>query len=192
MTGDDEFFVVVLQVTNHTLVHRLCLSGRVRRQEKQGHILQAFHFWMSRAVVNDERTLSSLSLTRLGELGNPLYEDFASHPGFLVGVILSWEGLDVVEASGFRRFADDQHMTLVCPGHVSTHHRCYSFFTLFTTVAVFVLEFECLVWQAAEEETCFVGIINIIRCVFFQNYGKSTVPLFHLSTTSVNCSFIRA
>ena len=101
MTDDDKFSVVVLQVTNHTLVHRLCLTGRVWRQEKQGHILQAFHFWMSRAVVNDERTLSSLSLTRLVELGNPLYEEFASHTGFLVGVILSWEGLTLLKHLGF-------------------------------------------------------------------------------------------
>ena len=163
MTGDDEFSVVVFEVPDHTLVHRLSLTRRVRWQEQQGHIFQAFHFRVCRAVVHDHCTLSSLSLTPFVEFDDPVLEDLAGHPGFLVGVVLRWVGFDVVEAPWLGRLAEDQQRAFVCAGHVGTNESGYSFFTLFTTVTIFVFELECLIWQTTEEDAGFVGIIDIIR-----------------------------
>ena len=75
---------MVFQISNHALVHWLCLTGRVRRQEEQGHIFQYFHLGMGGAVV----TIHFLFCL---ELCDPFHQDLACIPGFLVGVILRKE-----------------------------------------------------------------------------------------------------
>ena len=120
MTSNDEFPVVMLQISGYTLVHRLCLARCVGRQEEQGVVLQTLHFRMSRAVVYDQCALSFLSLTCSVEFLDPFSEDLAHHPGFLVGTILCRKRPNVLKAPGFGRLAKDQQRTLVCTGHVCT------------------------------------------------------------------------
>ena len=182
----------MLQISDYTLVHRLCLARRVGRQEEQRDILQTLHFLMSRAVVYDQRALSFLSLTCSVEFLDPVSEDLTRHPGFLVGTILCGKRPDILKAPGFGRLVKDQQRTLVCTGHVCTDKPGYSFFTLFPTVTVDVLEFERFVWHTSEEDTRLVGVVNVVWGVFFHKHGQRPMPLIHLVTFSVHGLFFTA